>query len=118
MHFVTSMLMASLAVAGLGFAANARADDQITYFSGVDYKSDFSPAVDAICRNDSLIFLDIKIAQRYSETYARAEGQGKLRVKADQQHFLVSRNACGSDVACLTNVLKRRVQTIGHYRWS
>ena len=73
----------------------------MVYFSGIDCKTDYGPAVDAICRSDSLRFLDGKIAQKYSEAYARAWWVGKRRLKTDQQKFLASRDACGADASCL-----------------
>ena len=62
--------------------------------------------------------LEQRIAQRYSEAYARAWWVGKRHLKTDQQKFLTSRDACGVDTKCLLAVMQRRVQTIGISRWS
>ena len=96
----------------------SQAEPAVVNFSGIDCAKDYGPAVDAICRNDGLRFLDDKIAQRYSEAYARAWWVGKRHLKSDQLRFLASRDACGADTSCLMAILKRRVQTVGVTRWS
>ena len=112
------MIPVLVALPFLLLSAPVSAAPPVTYFSGIDCKKDFGPAVDAICRHDGLRFLDDKIAQRYSEAYARAWWVGKRHLKTDQQKFLASRDACGVNTKCLLAVMQRRVQTIGISRWS
>lgn len=118
---MTHPVAACLLAAGLAAAATGPAaaiGQTIHYFPAIDCSRDYGASIDAICRSDGLRFLDDRIAQRYSEAYARAGWPGQRRLHADQQRFIAARNVCGSDTGCLWAVHRRRVQTVGVISWS
>jgi uncharacterized protein len=70
------------------------------------------PAEIAICDSAELGLYDRSMNRLYNDRRAALKAAGKLDefdvLRTEQRAFLVTRNACGYEVACLTELYKKR----------
>jgi uncharacterized protein YecT (DUF1311 family) len=67
------------------------------------------PAEVSICNNEDLAKRDVQLVGAYQKLMALAANDDqRASLKTEQRSWLVSRNACGSAVACLTSVYRGR----------
>jgi len=70
------------------------------------------PAEKAICANPELARLDIEMVDLYIARKRAFRGGRRATLRRQQLQWLGQRNACRSDVACLTNVYQKRIQQL------
>jgi uncharacterized protein len=66
----------------------------------------------AICRTRSLWVLDDNLNVAYQEALAAVGGQRGQLQGGQREWVRVTRNGCGSDIACLTAVYNRRISVL------
>ena len=67
-----------------------------------------TPVERAICGSARLAQLDREIAQAYSLAISSLSGEGAQDFTASQRAWIAQRNGCGSNMACLDNVMSQR----------
>ncbi|MDH3578997.1 MAG: hypothetical protein OEM91_00020 [Hyphomicrobiales bacterium] len=68
-----------------------------------------APAEKAICANPAIATLDNVMVDLYKKARSARKGSARNALTAQQRQWLKSRNACGSDVACLAQRYGERI---------
>ncbi|MEJ0097949.1 MAG: hypothetical protein WDM84_08530 [Bauldia sp.] len=98
--------LALLAIAFAGLAGSAHAAS----FNCAKAKT---PDEKAVCRNPTLSDLDLQMATLFGVRMKVPMLMGSRGAAQDEQHqFLVTRSACGANVACLSAAYQQRIDTI------
>lgn len=71
-----------------------------------------SPAEAAICADPGLASLDIRLGEGFAKVVAQQGAAQEARLKAEQYQWMLEREACGGDIACLNLVYGRRIQAL------
>lgn len=66
----------------------------------------------AICGNERLSALDLKMSKLYFAKLRRRNASGKARLKNSQRAWIGARDACGRDVGCLVRKYEDRVRYV------
>jgi uncharacterized protein len=108
--------LAATAVA-LALALGTTAAPALAYDT-IDCQRDTGPAERTICSSQRLQMLDAQVTEKYTDIMLDSHIRGTIKqaVHESQVNFLHRRNQCGSNAACITEVMERRVTRINYYR--
>lgn len=72
------------------------------------------PSEKAICAHADLAALDRKIAAHYKRVLGYVSRSGRTLTRAEQRSWLDRRNQCGSNYACLKNIMRERENDLSY----
>jgi uncharacterized protein len=108
---IKTLAMAAVML-GVGAVAPAAAYDTI------NCQRDTGPTERAICASQRLQVLDAQVTEYYTDIMldSHIKGEVKRALHDSQVAFLKRREQCGTDGACLAEVMERRASRINFYR--
>jgi uncharacterized protein len=66
----------------------------------------------AICQNSGLAALDIRLHNTYERVRSRLSGRARQVLADEELGWLNSRRRCGSDVGCIEDSYRQRIQEL------
>lgn len=66
----------------------------------------------AICSDIALARLDRELTDSYTVALSFTDDAGKAAIKDAQRRWIAERNACGSDIGCLTSAYQARIKVL------
>jgi uncharacterized protein len=82
-----------------------------TYAAGLDCKAASNATEHAICANEALRQLDIKLSDTYAKAIT-ASPDLRTALRQQQRDWLQARNRCGNDIQCLTTHYEQRIAAL------
>ena len=73
-----------------------------------------TPAEVAICGSEALASLDIRLGNGYAKELNRTADTERAALRDAQRTWLIAREACGADIACLQTVYGKRISVLMH----
>ena len=86
--------------------------DRKTPVASFDCAKAGSATEKAICSDIALARLDRELTDSYTVALSFTDDAGKAAIKDAQRRWIAERNACGSDIGCLTSAYQARIKVL------